>query len=125
MIRSVLLVEDEEILRDTYQIILSTEPYEITTARDGEDALTLVRERSFDLILLDIMMPRLDGIAFLQKCKDEDIALKGVMILSNLSGGEALEKAASLGVSRSAVKAELSPKQLLSLVKFELQAQPA
>lgn len=122
--RSVLIVEDEEILRDTYQIILSSEPYKIAIARDGEDALNLVREESFDLILLDIMMPRMDGVAFLQACKDKGIKLPGVVVLSNLSSGEQLEQVVKLGARRTAVKAELSPKQLISLVKYELQAQP-
>lgn len=120
--RSVLIVEDEEILRDTYQIILSSEPYDIEIARDGEDALDIVRERSFDLILLDIMMPRMDGISFLKKCKEDSIALKAVVVLSNLSSGDQLEQALKLGVRRTAVKAELSPKQLISLVKYELNS---
>lgn len=123
--RSILIVEDEEIIRDTYKIILSSEPYDIDTARNGEDALDIVREKEFDLILLDIMMPRMDGIEFLEKCKEQGISLKAVIVLSNLSSGDQLEEAMSLGVRRTAVKAELSPKQLISLVKYELHAQPA
>lgn len=124
--RNILIVEDEEILRNTYQIILSSEPYNISTARDGEEAFKLVKENNnFDLILLDVMMPRMDGIVFMQKCMEANIALNAVIILSNLSSGDQLEKAMTLGARRSAVKAELSPKQLISLVKYELQAQAA
>lgn len=122
--RSVLIVEDEEILRDTYNIILSSEPYDIDTARNGEEALDVVREKNFDLILLDIMMPRMDGITFLKKCQEEGLELNAVIVLSNLSSGNQIEEAMNLGVRRTEIKANLSPKQLISLVKFELQAQP-
>lgn len=59
--RKILLVEDEEMLRDAYTAILSTGPYTIDTAGNGQEALVKCRTDHFDLILLDLMMPYLDG----------------------------------------------------------------
>lgn len=119
--RKILIVEDDEILRESYRMILSTEPYDILTANNGEEAHKLVKEKKFDLILLDIMMPKIDGIMFLKLCKDENLELPSVIVLSNLSSGDEIEYALALGVRKTAVKADLSPKQLISLVRYELQ----
>lgn len=119
--RKILLVEDEEILRETYELILSTEPYELFLAPNGERALQLCDQVSFDLILLDLMMPIVDGVMFLEKLRVLATPFPPVIILSNLSSGEMLTKALSLGASKSVVKADLSPRQLLSLVRYELQ----
>jgi DNA-binding response OmpR family regulator len=120
--RKILIVEDEEILRESYRMILSTEPYNIKTAMDGEQALLLCDETEFDLILLDLMMPKVDGVAFLERYKKKSLQTSKIIILSNLSSGEELTKALSLGAYKNMVKAEVSPRQLLSLVRYELQA---
>lgn len=120
--RKILIAEDEEVLRESYELILSTEPYQLATAKDGEEAFRLVKETLFDLVLLDIMMPKVDGLMFLERCKTHDVTLPKVIMLSNLSSGEELERALYLGAHRTAVKADLSPKQLIALVRYELQA---
>lgn len=120
--RKILIAEDEEILRESYELILSTEPYQIFTASDGEEAFSLIKKTHFDLILLDIMMPKVDGLMFLERCKTLHVDLPTVIMLSNLSSGDELERAVSLGAHRTAIKADLSPKQLISLVRYELEA---
>lgn len=120
--RKILLVEDEEMLRDAYTAILSTGPYTIDTAGNGQEALVKCRTDHFDLILLDLMMPVMDGVAFLESCTPELLKGAKVVLLSNLSSGAELSKAMSLGAYKSVVKAELSPKELLSLVRLEVGA---
>lgn len=120
--RKILLVEDEEMLRDAYTAILSTGPYTIGTAGNGQEALVKCRTDHFDLILLDLMMPVMDGVAFLESCTPELLKGAKVVLLSNLSSGAELSKAMSLGAYKSVVKAELSPKELLSLVRLEVGA---
>lgn len=122
--RKILIVEDEEILRESYKIILSTEPYLITTATDGDHALKICKETAFDLILLDLMMPRVDGVAFLERYKELQYPPTKIIILSNLSSGDELTKALKIGAHTSAVKADLSPRQLLAMVRYELQSTP-
>jgi CheY-like chemotaxis protein len=119
--RKILVVEDEEVLRETYSLILSTEPYSISVAADGEEALTLCADTDFDLILLDIMMPKVDGVTFLERYSELNKPLPTIILLSNLSPGDEINRGLALGAHKSVVKADVSPKQLLSLVRYELQ----
>ncbi|MFI5275430.1 MAG: PleD family two-component system response regulator [Candidatus Saccharimonadales bacterium] len=118
--RKILVVEDEPELRDTYELILSTEPYEVRVASNGKQALEICQEKSYQLILLDLMMPIMDGVQFLENFKVEEHPNTKIIIISNLSMGEMLSKAMELGAQRSVVKADLTPKELLSLVRYEV-----
>lgn len=118
--RKILVVEDEPELRDTYELILSTEPYEVNVASNGKQALELCKDKSYQLILLDLMMPIMDGVQFLENFKVEEHPHTKIIIISNLSMGEMLNKAMELGAQRSVVKADLTPKELLSLVRYEV-----
>lgn len=120
--RRILVVEDDEILNDVYRTILSTEPYEIETAYNGEEALDLCKEREYDLILLDLMMPNVDGLEFLERFKPEIHPKTKIIVTSNLSTGDMLSKAIKLGAHNSVIKADISPKQLIGLVRYEVEA---
>jgi CheY-like chemotaxis protein len=120
--RKILVVEDEDVLRETYDMILSTEPYLIETAANGEEALAKCLKTSFDLILLDLMMPILDGVGFLNKLNEHSETLPKIIILSNLSSGTELEQALKLGAQNNILKASLTPKQLLTTVRYEVEA---
>lgn len=117
-----LVVEDEEILREAYRVILSTQGYDVQVAADGDKALTACRDTKYDLILLDLMMPRVDGVAFLERYKRDKLPKVPIILLSNLSSGEELLKAQSLGAQANFVKADMSPRELLSMVEEQLQA---
>jgi DNA-binding response OmpR family regulator len=117
-VRKILVVEDEDLLRESYLTILSTEPYDVEVAKNGQEALDKCKKKVFDLILLDLMMPVLSGVSFLERF-DNTGATK-VIILSNLSSGEDLEKALQLGAQENIVKASLSPRELLSKVRYEI-----
>lgn len=118
--RKILVVEDEPELRDTYELILTTEPYDVDIACNGKQALEKCKQKSYQLILLDLMMPIMDGVQFLENFKVEEHPNTKIVIISNLSMGEMLSKAMELGAQRSVVKADLTPKELLSLVRYEV-----
>jgi DNA-binding response OmpR family regulator len=120
--RKLLIVEDEPILRETYQLILSTQPYLCDVASDGKEALELCKEKSYDLILLDLMMPIMDGVEFLEYYNDLDGVKSKVIVLSNLSSGKEVDRALELGAEKNFVKSDLSPSQLIGLVRYELDA---
>lgn len=120
--RSILIVEDEPVLRETYELILSTEPYTIHTATNGAQALKLCQANNYDLVLLDLMMPVMDGVGFLENYSKSGHELPRVIILSNLSAGNELAKSLQLGATKNFVKADLSPKQLITMVRYELQS---
>ena len=118
----ILLVEDEKVLRDAYAILLNSKGgYEVQIASNGREALELVENSSYDLILLDLMMPVLDGIGFL---KGATLSVKApntrVIVLSNLSGGQEVKEAMRLGAHRSAVKSDLGPGEVIAIVEKEL-----
>lgn len=121
-VTNILLVEDEKVLRDAYAILLSSQGgYSVQVASNGKDALDLLKNNSYDLILLDLMMPVLDGIGFL---KDAMLSEKApntrVIVLSNLSGGQEVKEAMRLGAHKSAVKSDLGPGDVMALVRQEI-----
>ena len=120
--RKILLVEDEDILRETYATLLSTQPYMYDVAENGKVALDKCRENTYDLILLDLMMPVMSGVEFLEAFKPIAPKETHILILSNLSSGKDLERAMQLGADRSLVKADVSPRELLVAIRYELEA---
>lgn len=118
----ILLVEDEDTLRDAYGMILATQPYQLDIANDGKMALDLCRKNLYDLILLDLMMPVMDGVEFLKRFKPHASKTTRVVVLSNLSSGVELHEAMQLGAVGSALKSSMSPKQLISMIRRELKA---
>ncbi len=119
----ILLVEDEKILREAYTIILNTQDdYHLDTAAHGQEALDLCKKNKYDLILLDLMMPVLDGAGFMEKaCLAKKSPNTRVVVMSNLSSGEGLEKVLRLGAHRHAVKSDLAPADIVTLVEEELK----
>lgn len=120
--RKVLVVEDDTTLREVYNMILSTGPYQVEVAINGKEALDKCASNLYDLILLDLMMPIVDGVGFLEKFSDGSKTPSKVIILSNLSSGQELTQAMNLGAYKNVLKAELSPAQLLAMVRYELEA---
>lgn len=120
--RKILVVEDEPVLREMYEVILSTQPYLVDLAEHGQVALHKCRENTYDLILLDLMMPVVDGVGFLKSFLPQNPGGTKVIVLSNLSSGKELETAMALGAHRNALKADMSPKELIALIRYELEA---
>ena len=119
----ILLVEDEKVLRDAFLILLEAEKkYEIDVAINGKEALEKCKSTTYDLILLDLMMPVLDGVGFMEKALGSKSPSTRIVIMSNLSSGEGLVKALKLGAHRQAVKSDLAPQDVVRIVDEELQA---
>lgn len=121
--RKILLVEDDPTLREVYKLVLSAGSYSIVAAANGQEALAKCEAEKFDLILLDLMMPVLDGVGFLEAFvgKRRKLPTK-IIVLSNLSSGKEIARAMSFGIKKSLLKADLSPRQLLEVVREELEA---
>ena len=78
--RSILVVDDEEALRTVLSSELSSEGYLVDTASDGDEAITILQGKSFDLVLLDIKMPRVDGFEVLKFIKKTNPVMKVIML---------------------------------------------
>ena len=101
--KKILIVEDEKPLSHALKLKLSHEGYDVTVAENGEDGLKAATDTKFDLILIEIIMPKMDGFAVLTKLKDDGNSTK-IVVLSNLGQQEDVEKAKGLGVEDYLVK---------------------
>jgi CheY-like chemotaxis protein len=109
----ILLIEDDKFLRRACEVGLKKRGFAVVTANDGEEGLQKAQEESFDLILMDMLMPKLSGLEALEALKKDD-RTRGipVVILSNSSLDTDMERAMELGAAGYMVKASLSLQEL-------------
>ncbi len=121
MVKKILLIEDEEILIDLLQRKLSQEGYEVSIARDGEEGLKKMKEINPDLILLDIVMPKMDGFEVMEKM-DKEPGLKKipVIIISNSGQPVELGRVKKLGAKDWLIKTEFDPQEVVNKVKKQI-----
>jgi DNA-binding response OmpR family regulator len=117
----ILLVEDDRLLRRVAEAALGQHGIDVLTAADGEEALRVARSEPLDLILLDLIMPRLGGFEVLRALK-ADAATDSipVIVLSNLAQESDVQQALGAGAVAHLVKSNLSPRELAARVKSEL-----
>jgi CheY-like chemotaxis protein len=115
--KSVLLVEDDRFLRRACETSLRQKGYTVRSAADGEEGLRLARAEPPDVVLLDLLMPKMTGLEVLRALR-EDEATRGikVLVLSNSSREQDMLEIERLGVSGYWVKANLSLQELGELV---------
>ncbi len=120
---NILVVEDDPMIRTVYEKILLTASHTVTTAQDGEEGLKLAEEKKPDLIVLDMLMPIVDGITFLEKydIKNKHPETK-VIVMSNVMMQDKIDRAVELGAVNYKTKAMFSPKELLELVNQTLSS---
>lgn len=121
--KTILLVDDDPLLNRMYQVKLSEDGYNIEIAANGEEALIKARKHKPDLILLDLMMPKMNGIEALKELKkDETTKDIKIIILTNLDDKDGnLEKAKGMGALDYLVKSETDLKVLSEKVKSVLR----
>ncbi len=120
--KKILLVEDDNFLRELLAKKLRNEGFEVIEAVDGEQGLQETEEKMPDIILLDLILPGMDGFQFLEKKKEkEKVKEIPVIILSNLGQREEIEKGLKLGAVDYMVKAYFSPFEIVDKVKQYLK----
>lgn len=118
MAKTLLIVEDDPLMNRMYQKIFKFEQYDVQTAGNGEEGLDAARRLKPTVILLDIMMPKMNGLQVLEKLKsDPDTRGIPVIMLTNLAGEKDAETALLKGAVKYIVKSEHDPKQVVSIVK--------
>ncbi|HBT81202.1 TPA: hypothetical protein DEB04_00565 [Candidatus Giovannonibacteria bacterium] len=117
-----LMVEDDKFLRDLIVQKLIREGFKMKEAVDGEEGLKMVREERPDLILLDLILPGLDGFEVLKRLK-ADAASKDipVIVLSNLGQKEDMDRAMAAGAEAFMVKAHFTPGEIVAKIKATLK----
>jgi CheY-like chemotaxis protein len=119
--KKILLVEDEEILTNLLQKKLTKEGYEVLVARNGLEGLKLMREIKPDLVLLDIIMPKMGGFEVMEEMnRDLELSSIPVIIISNSGQPVELDKAKELGAKDWLIKTEFDPKEVIEKVKRQI-----
>lgn len=115
---NILLVEDDNFLVDIYKKKLEMEGFKVGTCDNGEKCLVDVKKKKPDLILLDILLPKLDGFAVLEKLKGDaptkDIP---VLLLTNLGQKDDVQKGLDLGAADYLIKAHFKPSEIVDKIK--------
>lgn len=116
--QKILIIEDDFFVRDLYARELAREDFETVTAVDGEDGLLKVVESKPDLILLDIMLPKMSGLDILKTLKEkEETKDIPVVLLTNLGQDSVIREGFSLGAIGYLIKAAYTPTQIIEEVK--------
>jgi DNA-binding response OmpR family regulator len=123
--KKILLVEDEPLLGNLLKQRLEHEGVEVILARDGEEALNVLRTTKPDLILLDIILPKISGFELLETLQaDPQLERAPVVIVSNLGQDSDMQKGQALGAIQYFVKAKVSIEDLVERVKGMLVETP-
>ena len=113
--QTILLVEDDATLCDAFSILLSKEGFNVIIAYNGKEAIEKVENKSVDLILLDLLMPVMDGREFLEVFENKDSI--PIIVFSNLDAKNDVDEILKLGASRYMLKAWASPKELTKIIQ--------
>ncbi len=116
--RTILIVEDDSFLLSMYVTKMEMSEYSVLQAVDGKQALKLALEKMPDLILLDILLPAMDGFEVLKALRENP---KGkdmpVILLTNLGQKEEIEKGLAMGASDYLIKAHFTPQEVMSKIE--------
>lgn len=119
--KKILLVEDEDFIRDLYVRQLTKAGFLVKSAVDGQTGLDMLRAETFDLLLLDIMLPGINGLQLLREFKTQNPNSPMITILLTNLGQEAVIKEGfELGAQAYLIKASYTPDQVVNEVKNAL-----
>jgi CheY-like chemotaxis protein len=126
MSKRILIVDDDLYIRELYQGILTKQGYNVEVAEDGLDGLTKLKEGGYDLVLLDVMMPKLDGVAVLAALyQEKPLHPNGpILLLTNFGHNEVIKEAIAKGATSYLIKSDLTPDQLTQNLKKYLDTTP-
>ena len=117
--KRILLVEDDQYTRELYQEVIKDEGYVLDTASNGEEGLEKIKKGGYNLILLDVMMPKMSGLEILRALKNDlpKIPNGPIVILTNLTNDPILNEAYGLNARDFVVKSDITPGDLVEKIK--------
>ena len=119
--KKIIIIEDEEVLLELLQKKLIQEGYQVDAARDGQEGLKKIKEDKPDLILLDIVMPKMGGFEVIKQVnQDEGLKNIPIIIISNSGQPVELDRAKELGVRDWLIKTDFDPEEVVTKVKKQL-----
>lgn len=122
MSKTILFIEDESALQKTCGEALEKEGFNVIAALDGETGLQLAKTQFPDLILLDLVLPRLNGFEVLKALKDDESTKRiPVIVLTNLEQMEDIQRAIDLGATTYLVKSNYKLEEVIEMIKKALE----
>jgi len=120
--KKILVIEDDKFLRELITQKLIKEDFEVSEAVDGEEGIKKIKEEKPDLILLDLILPGIDGFEVLARMKKEStLSSIPVVILSNLGQKDDVEKGLKMGAVDYLIKAHFTPGEIIEKIKAVLE----
>ncbi|MDO8499377.1 MAG: response regulator [bacterium] len=117
----VLVVEDDVFLADIYKKKFEMEGFKVTVSDNGEKGLADIKKKKPDIIMLDILLPKLDGFAVLQQLKaDKEAANIPVILLTNLGQKDDVKKGLEMGAVDYLIKAHFKPSEVVDKIRKTL-----
>jgi two-component system alkaline phosphatase synthesis response regulator PhoP len=117
--KKILITEDEKALANALKLKLTNSGYSVFLAANGSEAIEIIEKENIDLLLLDLIMPVMDGFAILETLKEKNIKIK-TFVLSNLGQPKDEEKVKSLGASEFFIKSDVSISKIVEHIKEEI-----
>ncbi len=122
MAKTILIIEDDKFLRELIVRKLLNEGYDASEALGGEEGIKKVKEERPDLVLLDLILPGIDGFEVLRRMKEDPVLAKiPVIILSNLGQKEDVEKGLKMGAIDYLIKAHFTPGEIIEKINLALR----
>ena len=117
--KKILLVEDDQFTRELYEEVLKDAGFAVDTAVDGVDGLSKMTVGGYNLILLDVMMPKMDGLDVLRELMNNPPKVKNgpIVLLTNLTNDPVIDTAYGLNAKGHLVKSDITPGELVEHVK--------
>ena len=121
--KKILIVEDDQFLREFYQELLQSEGYNVEVAADGETGFNKAHNGGYDLLLLDIMLPKMDGMQILRELKisPPQTPNKAMVMLTNLGQDVVVKQCFEMGAQGFLIKSAMNPDQVLAEIHSYLQ----
>lgn len=125
--KKILIVEDDQFLREFYEELLSAQGYQVDSAADGEIAENKILQGGYDMILLDIMLPKKDGLQILRDLKITPSKQPNgpIVVLTNLGQDTIIKSCFEMGASGYMIKSAMDPDQVLNEINNYLTANTA
>ena len=121
--KKILIIEDEKVLSELLEKKIKKEGYEVSIAVDGKDGLELMKKEKPDLVLLDIIMPKMDGFEVMEEMnKHPELNLKKipVVIVSNSGQPVEIDRALTLGIRDYLIKTQFDPMEVIDKIKEQI-----
>ena len=114
----ILVVDDDPFILDMYVLKFKDQGFQIDTATDGQAALEKIQTEKFDIVLLDVIMPKMDGFDVIKKIKEYKTPQSfKILFLTNFGQKEDVEKGMELGADGYVIKAHFTPSEVVTKVK--------